>query len=97
MAGDIKTSVYFVQTVAPLAHDFYIVRLSVGAHVNTLVVMLQPSAWEQINGDTVAGDLETLAQHFPAPVSVQQCGHNLVILDYGEWKRRILRRQGAVE
>jgi hypothetical protein len=59
--------------------------------------MLQPPAWEQINGDTVAGNLETLIQQFPAPVSIQHRGHDLVVLDYDEWKRRILRRQGAVE
>ena len=97
MAGDIKTSSYFVQVAAPLAHDFYIVRLSVGIRVYTLVVMLQPPAWEQINGDTVAGDLETMVQQFPAPVCIQYRGHNLVVLDYNEWKRRILRWQGAVE
>jgi hypothetical protein len=97
MAGDIKTSIYFVQAAASLAHDFYIVRLSVGARVYTLVVMLQPSAWTQINGDTVAGDLETAIDLFPAPVSIQHRGHNLVVLDYNEWKRRILRQQGAAK
>jgi hypothetical protein len=97
MAGDIKTSVYFVQGAVPLAHDFYIVRLSVGIRVYTLVVMLQPPAWAQINGDTVVGDMETLVQQFPAPVRIQYRGHNLVVLDYEEWKRRILRRQGAPE
>jgi hypothetical protein len=97
MAGDIKTSVYFVQAAAPLAHDFYIVRLSIGARTYTLVVMLQPPAWAQINGDTVAGDLETLVRQFPAPVSIQHRGHDLVVVDYKEWKRRILRQQGAAE
>jgi hypothetical protein len=97
MAGDIKTSVYFVQVAVPLAHDFYIVRLSVGIRVYTLVVMLQPPAWVQINGDTVMGNMETLVQQFPAPVRIEYRGHDLVLLDYEEWKRRILRRQGAPE
>ena len=79
------------------AHDFYIVRLSVGVRVYPLVVMLQLPAWEQINGDTVAGDLQTLVQQFPAPVSVKHRRHDLVVLDYEEWKRRILRRQRAIE
>jgi hypothetical protein len=96
-AGDIKTSVYFVQAAVPLAHDFYIVRLSIGARMYTLVVMLQPPAWEKINGDTIAGDLETLLRDFPVPVSIRRHGHDLVVLDYNEWKRRILRRQGAAE
>jgi hypothetical protein len=97
MAGDIKTSIYFVQAAVPLVHDFYIVRLSAGAQIYTLVVMLQPLAWEKINGDTVAGNLETVVQHFPAPVGIQHRGHDLIVLDYEEWKRRILRRQGAAQ
>ena len=55
------------------------------------------AAWEQINGDTVAGELETLIHQFPAPVSIQHRGQDLVVLDYDEWKRRILRRQGGAE
>jgi hypothetical protein len=97
MAGDVKTSIYFVQAAEPLAHDFYIVRLSMGSRLYTLVVMLQPPAWKKINGDTIAGDLATLLRHFPTPVSIQRHGHNLVVLEYTEWKRRILRRQGAAE
>jgi hypothetical protein len=43
-AGNIKTSVYFIQVAAPLVHDFYIVRITSGDRVYTLVMMLQPQA-----------------------------------------------------
>ena len=97
MAGDIKTSVYFVHAATPLAHDFYIVRLVVQGQLHTLVVLLQPEAWEEFNGDTVPGDLTALAQHVPSSVMITHGVHRLVMLDYNEWKRRVLRRQGAME
>jgi hypothetical protein len=94
MAGDIKTSVYFVQVATPLQHDFYIVRLFVQGRAYTLAVMLQPLAWDEINGDTVAGRLETIVTQFPHPVRIKQGIHELVALDYVEWKGRMLRLQG---
>ena len=93
MLGDIKTSVYFVQAAAPLSHDFYIVRLFVQGRPYTLAVMLQPETWEEINGDTVEGTLDTMVTRFPDAVRLQEGGHELVALDYAEWKRRILRLQ----
>jgi hypothetical protein len=59
--------------------------------------MLQPSTWQQINGDTVVSSLEAVLQHLPVPVSIQHLGHELVVLDFDEWKRRMLRLQGADE
>lgn len=94
MAGDIKTSVYFVQVGAPLQHDFYIVRLFVRGRPYTLAAMLQPSAWDEINGDTVAGTLTSVVTQFPNPVRIKQGIHELVALDYDLWKKRILRLQG---
>lgn len=94
MAGDIKTSIYFVQVATPLQHDFYIMRLFVQGQSYTLVVMLQPPAWDEINGDTVDGTLKTIVTQFPHPVRIKQGLHELVALDYAEWKGRILRLQG---
>jgi hypothetical protein len=96
MTGDIKTSVYFVQVATPLQHDFYIVRLFVQGQSYTLAVMLQSSAWEEINGDTILGTLGTLVTGFPYPVRIKQGVHELVALRYDEWKRRILRLQGEI-
>lgn len=97
LAGDIKTSTYFVQAAAPLAHDFYIVRLAVKGAVHTLVVMLQPESWEKINGDTTPGTIDTLLDHFPAPVAIRQRGHDLVVLRYDSWKQRMLLQQGGTQ
>lgn len=93
LAGDIKTSVYFVQVATPLQHDFYIVRLFVQGQPYTLTVMLQPPAWDKINGDTVAGTLETVVTQFPRPVRIKQGIHELVALEYAEWKGRMVRLQ----
>ncbi len=70
-----------------------IVRLIVREQEYTLVTMLQPEAWEQINGDTVSGELSTLTQGFPTPVAITHRSHRLVVLDYNAWKRRVLRLQ----
>lgn len=94
MAGDIKTSVYFVQVATPLQHDFYVVRLFVQGQSYMLAVMLQPLAWDEINGDTVTGRLETIVTQFPHPVRIKQGIHELVALDYDAWKERVLRLQG---
>lgn len=94
LAGDIKTSVYFVQAAISLNQDFYIVRLSIRGRTYTLVVLLQPLAWDVINGDTVDGTLETIRQQSPTPVRIRQAGHVLVALEYTEWKRRMLALQG---
>lgn len=95
LAGDIKTSTYFVQAAVPLAHDFYIVRLAVKGAMHTLVVMLQPEAWDLINGDTTPGTLDTLLDYFPTPVSIRHRGHDLVVLRYDSWKQRMLLQQGG--
>jgi len=97
MAGDIKTSIYFVQTAAPLVHDFYIVRLFTRGRAHTLVVLLQSSAWNIIDGDTVPGRLDTVVEQLPAPVRIRHRGRELVVVEYDEWKRRILRLQGETQ
>lgn len=97
LVGDVKTSAYFIQTAVPLNHDFYIVRLFVQNRIYTLVIFLQPLAWETINGDTIDGQLHSVVQHFPNPVRIQHRGHALVVVAYEEWKRRILRQQGGRE
>ncbi|MBN1890242.1 MAG: hypothetical protein JW850_19760 [Thermoflexales bacterium] len=96
MAGDIKTSVYFVQTAGPLAHDFYLVRLFIRGQMYTLVALLQPAVWDIIDGETVQGSLDTIAEQLSAPVRIQHRGRELVVVSYDEWKRRILRLQEEV-
>ena len=95
IAGDLKTSVYFVQTGVSLAHDFYIVRLQLRRRTYTLVVLLQPLVWERIDGDTMEASLETLDDFLPAPVRIEHRDHALVVIEYDDWKERILRLQGV--
>lgn len=97
MAGDVKTSIYFVQAATPLVHDFYIVRLFAQGHTRTLVVFLKSAAWDIIDGDTVPGHLGTIVDQLPDPVRIRHCGQELVVVDYDEWKRRILSLQGGVQ
>jgi hypothetical protein len=93
--GDIKTSLYFIyaRRSRDLRHDFYITRFYEGQRQRTLVVMLKPHAWEQINGDTIKANLEEASQHFPAPVMVQVADRPIVIIDYNIWKTRVLKQQ----
>lgn len=95
LKGDIKTSLYFLYTARSrgLAHDFYITRFYEGSRQRTLVVLLQPLAWEQINGDTIKTTLEAATQQFPAPVMVQIEDSPIVIMEYNVWKERVLHRQ----
>jgi hypothetical protein len=93
MAGDIKTSVYFAQAAVELRHDFYIVRLFVQGRTYTLAVMLQPLAWDEINGDTVDGTLKTVVTQLAYPVRIREGRHELVAIKYDEWKKRIIRLQ----
>jgi hypothetical protein len=95
LAGDIKTSVYFLQAAARPAHDFYIVRLYVKRKVYTFAVLLQPDAWNEINGDTIPGTLETVLNQWPQPVRIERRAYKFVVIEYTEWKRRILRLQEA--
>lgn len=97
MAGDIKTSLYFVQAAALLVHDFYIVRLFTRERAYILVVLLQPQIWAIIDSDTVLGHLDTVAEQLPTPVRIRLHDAELVVLGYDEWKRRILHLQGEIQ
>jgi hypothetical protein len=95
LKGDIKTSLYFLSVARSrgLAHDFYITRFYEGNRQRTLVVLLQPHAWDQINGDTTRSALEEASQQFPSPVMVQIEDRPIVIMEYNVWKERVLQRQ----
>ena len=95
LKGDIKTSLYFLYATRSrgLPHDFYITRFYEGKQKRTLVVLLQPRAWKQINGDTLQALLEEATKHFPAPVMVQIENRPIVIMEYNVWKERVLQKQ----
>jgi len=95
LAGDVKTSTYFLREALSqrLLSDFYVTRLWAGKRQHTLVVFQQPAAWEQINGDTVDGQLADLLRLLPRPVRLQQGDVTLVVVGYEMWKRRVLQVQ----
>ncbi len=95
LKGDIKTSLYFLYVARSrgLAHDFYITRFYEGNQQRTLVVLLQPHAWDQINGDTIKSVLEEATKQFPSPVMVQIEDRPIVIMEYNVWKERVLAKQ----
>lgn len=95
LRGDIKTSLYFLYAARSrrLAHDFYITRFYEGRRQRTWVVIMQPFAWEKINGDTIQSLLEEATQQFPSPVMVQIEDRPVVIIEYNVWKERVLQRQ----
>jgi hypothetical protein len=97
MAGDIKTSIYFVQAAGSLVHDFYITRLFTRGRAHTLAVLLQSPIWDIINGDPVPGHLDTVVEQLPAPIRIQHRGRELVVMGYDEWKKRILHLQGEAQ
>lgn len=90
-AGDIKTSTYFLYVSSSTTHDFYIVRFVERGRTYTVVVMLRPSAWDEINGDTIDGHLASILQQLSTPVRIHSDHYEFVVLAYDEWKRRILR------
>jgi hypothetical protein len=95
LRGDIKTSLYFlyVRRSRGLPHDFYVTRFYRGSHRRTLVVMLKPKAWDQIDGETVTALLEEAARAFPTPVMIELEAGTVVIAAYEVWKAKVLRRQ----
>ncbi len=94
LLGDIKTSLYFVQLKNVTNHDFYIVRLFLGKHSYTVVVLLRMAVWPLFNGDTIVGDWDTLRKNLSLPVKIETKTVNFVALSFGEWKRRVKRWQG---
>lgn len=94
--GDIKTSVYFLYVARSqtLANDFYITCL-IDQHrrYRTLVVFLKPPAWEAIDGETTPATLRTLSAVLPAVAEIEHRGRTLVVLEYEEWKTRVLKVQ----
>lgn len=94
--GDIKTSIYFLHVIRTewLPHDFYITRVyEPRERKHFRVVFLKEPAWEAIDGETTPVTLDTLAGVLPGTFRLQQNDTILIVLDYEEWKMRLLRAQ----
>lgn len=95
--GDIKTSVYFLQASRSrsLAHDFYITRVHGRERTRTLVVFMQATMWQAIDGDTLLVLLEEIADTLPHAARIRHEGIELTVIDYETWKQKVQRRQAA--
>jgi hypothetical protein len=99
-AGDIKTSTYFLHAVRSrgLASDFYITRLyDRSARTHMLIVCLKRPAWDAIDGETQPSTLAALPDILPAVAEVKRGVQSLIVVEYGEWKARVLKHQRREE
>jgi hypothetical protein len=93
--GDVKTSTYFLQAARSrsLAHDFYITRVGGRRGVRTLVVFIQTTMWQAIDGDTLLVLLEEIADTLPDALHIVHQGLQLTVIDYDLWKTKMVSYQ----
>jgi hypothetical protein len=94
--GDIKTTTYFLQVTRTqrLPHDFYITRVYKARKRERMwVAFLKKHVWEAIDGETIRVMLSALATALPGTFRIQQDDTTLIVLDYEEWKARVLHIQ----
>lgn len=94
-AGDIKTSVYFLQAARTrsVPHAFVVTRVQSRRGARTLVVFMKPDMWQAIDGDTLLVLLENIADTLPRAARIEHHGLELTVIDYAEWKERVRARQ----
>ena len=98
--GDIKTSTYFLHAVRSrgLPADFYITRMYVKPNrARMLVVFLKRPAWDAIDGETQVTTLAALSNILPTVAEIRHGRQSLIVVEYEEWKARVLARQRGEE
>ncbi len=98
--GDVKTSTYFLHAVRSrgLSADFYITRLyDRPGKARLLVVFLKRPAWNAIDGKTLPTTLKALPSKLPTVAEIEHSGQTLIVVEYEEWKARVLKRQRREE
>lgn len=98
--GDVKTSTYFLHAVRSrgLPADFYITRLyDRPGRTPVLVVFLKRPAWDAIDGETQPATLAALPGFLPTVAEIRHSGRPLIVVEYAEWKARVLERQHGEE
>ncbi len=94
--GDLKTSTYFLHTIRMLGllADFYITQLyDPRSRQRRVVVFLKRPAWEAIDGEAQPTTLVDLPNVMPTVAEITHDRQSLIVVDYPEWKARVLRRQ----
>ena len=95
LRGDIKTSLYFLQAGRRpgMRHDFYITRFRYRGHERVMVVLMQPAAWQRIDGEAVHTTWEAVREGLPQVALIMHKGREIVLVEYEMWKKLILKRQ----
>jgi hypothetical protein len=96
--GDVKSSTYFlfVARSYPLRHDFYVTRLwDAQGRQYRRVVILSPTMWATINGETVAIEFAQLLEVMPQPAFFDFADESLIALGYAEWVGKMTQYQQA--
>jgi hypothetical protein len=62
-----------------------------------LVVFLKRLAWDAIDGETQPAMLATLPGILPTVAEIRHSGRPLIVVEYAEWKARVLERQHGEE
>jgi hypothetical protein len=99
-AGDVKTSTYFLHAVRSrgLSADFYITRLYDRSNrARLFAVFLKRPAWNAIDGETLPTTLTALPNILPTVAEIEHSGQTLIVVEYEEWKVRVLKRQRGEE
>jgi hypothetical protein len=58
-----------------------------------LVVFLKRPAWDAIDGETQPATLAALPAILPAVAEIEHGGRPWIVVEYEEWKARVLERQ----
>lgn len=98
--GDLKTSTYFLHAVRSrgLPADFYVTRLYRRVdRERLLVVFLKQPIWEVIDGEALTTTLTDLPDVLPAAAEIEHGGQTFIVVEYKEWKTRILKHQRRKE
>ncbi|MBN1890656.1 MAG: hypothetical protein JW850_21860 [Thermoflexales bacterium] len=97
--GDIKTSLYFLQhgRSPGMRRDFYISRFRYRGREKVMIVLMQPLAWQKIDGEAERATWEQLKAELPTVASILHRGRQIVVVDYETWKARVRRRQQQEE
>jgi hypothetical protein len=74
--------------------DFYITRLYRRFDKERLlVVFLKQPVWDAIDGEALATTLAALPDVLPAVAEIEHDGQTFIVVEYKEWKTRILKHQ----
>ena len=61
------------------------------------MVFLKRPAWDAIDGETQPATLAALPGILPAAAEIEHGGRPLIVVEYEEWKARVLERQHGEE